>query len=57
LGDEWVLAAGSVVLCVPSVLVPNEDNFLLNPRHPDYPKLQFGKPVPFEFDPRLAGKR
>jgi RES domain-containing protein len=53
IGDDWVAAASSVVLQVPSVIVPLENNFLLNPHHPDFPKLKIGKPVRFTFDPRL----
>jgi RES domain-containing protein len=56
IGDDWVAAATSAVLQVPSVIVPVENNFLLNPRHPDFPKLQIGKPVPFKFDPRLTSE-
>lgn len=55
-GDEWVLAASSAVLRVPSALVPGEDNFLLNPNHPDFTRLRFGKPLSFRFDPRLGAK-
>jgi hypothetical protein len=40
-------------LRVPSVLVPSESNFLLNPRHPEYTNLVIGEPLPFSFDPRL----
>ena len=54
IGDDWVASASSAVLQVPSVIVPLENNFLLNPRHPDFPKLKIGKPVPFKFDPRLT---
>jgi len=39
-GDEWVADGRSAVLRVPSVLVPAESSFLLNPRHPDFGKLQ-----------------
>ena len=53
IGDEWVAAGTSSVLRVPSALVPGEHNFLLNPRHQDFPKLHIGKPVSFRFDPRL----
>jgi RES domain-containing protein len=56
IGDDWVAAASSAVLQVPSVIVPLENNFLLNPHHPDFPKLKIGKPVPFKFDPRLASE-
>ena len=53
MGDAWVAATLSVVLEVPSVLVPGESNYLLNPRHPSFGKLKIGPPEPFEFDPRL----
>jgi RES domain-containing protein len=53
LGDAWIAADKSVVLQVPSVVVPGENNYLLNPRHPDFAKLSIGKPQPYRFDPRL----
>jgi RES domain-containing protein len=56
IGDDWVGAASSAVLQVPSVIVPLENNFLLNPRHPDFPRLQIGKPVPFKSDSRLTSE-
>jgi RES domain-containing protein len=56
IGDDWVAADTSAVLQVPSVIVPVENNFLLNPRHPDFPKLRIGKPVSFNFDPRLTSE-
>ena len=54
--DAWVTAGLSPVLEVPSVTVPAENNFLLNPRHRDFSRLRIGKPSSFRFDPRLAGK-
>jgi RES domain-containing protein len=54
IGDDWVAGCASVVLRVPSALVPGEFNFLLNPRHPDFGKLRIGKPIPFQYDPRLG---
>lgn len=53
IGDEWVRAARSAVLQVPSVIIPSESNYLLNPGHPDFRKIQIGEPAPFLFDPRL----
>jgi RES domain-containing protein len=53
IGDDWVVAQGSVALRVPSTLVPSENNFLLNPRHEDFPRLKIGKPLEFEFDSRF----
>lgn len=56
-GDAWAAGCTSVALSVPSALVPDERNFLLNPEHPDFSKLRIGKPVGFQFDPRWSTKR
>ncbi|SRR5712692_2865959 len=56
IGDEWVRAGSSAVLRVPSALVPGENNFLLNPNHPDFTRLRIGKPLSLHFDPRLVKK-
>jgi len=53
LGDAWAAQARSAVLELPSVIIPGESNFLLNPAHPDFRKIVIGKPAPFAFDPRL----
>jgi RES domain-containing protein len=53
LGDAWVLAARSPVLAVPSVIVPEECNYVLNPNHPHFPKVQIGSSVACSLDPRL----
>jgi RES domain-containing protein len=52
-GDAWVKKARSAVLDVPSVIVPGEANYLLNPAHPDFKKIVIGNPEPFSFDPLL----
>jgi RES domain-containing protein len=57
IGDNWVLTARSVVLQVPTALVPGENNFLLNPEHRDFGRLRIGRALDFHFDPRLAAKR
>jgi RES domain-containing protein len=53
IGDEWVMSGKSVVLQVPSVVVPGESNYLINIAHPDFGKFTIGKPQPYRFDPRL----
>ena len=35
LGDRWAKSSASVILAVPSVIIPNELNYLINPKHPD----------------------
>ena len=54
IGNAWVAGGTSVALRVPSSLVPAESNYLLNPKHVDFAKLQIGKAGPFQYDPRLA---
>lgn len=54
IGDEWVLGGSSAVLQVPSVLVPGENNFLLNPGHQDFARICFGKLLAFRFDARMG---
>ena len=55
-GDQWVHEARSVILAVPSAIVPAERNFLLNPAHSKFRQLRQHKPVEFVFDPRLVGR-
>ncbi len=52
-GARWISSGKSLVLRVPSALVPQEPNYLLNPSHPQMHRIRIGKPVDFEFDPRL----
>jgi RES domain-containing protein len=53
IGDKWILEARSAILCVPSAVVPDEFNYLINPTHRHFKKLVVGKHLPFKFDPRL----
>ena len=53
IGDGWVRGGRSAVLELPSVIIPGESNYLLNPAHRDFRKLLIGEPEPFAFDPRL----
>lgn len=47
MGSRWVESGETVVLRVPSAVVPGEHNLLLNPRHPDFGRLVIGDPEPF----------
>lgn len=53
IGDDWVSRASSPVLSVPSVVVSEERNYLLNPNHKLFAEIQVGAPVPCKIDPRL----
>lgn len=54
LGEAWLRAARRPALAVPSVIVPQETNYLLNPTHPDFPRLARGPALAFRFDQRLV---
>lgn len=54
IGDRWVREAHSAVLSVPNTIVPIERNYLLNPQHSDFSKIEIGEPIPFSIDARLA---
>ena len=53
IGDDWVSRASSPVLAVPSVVVPEERNYVFNLNHKRFPEIQIGSPVPCKIDPRL----
>ena len=53
LGSNWVKAARSAALQVPSVAVDGDWNVLLNPAHSDFNQVTIAKPKPFHFDARM----
>jgi len=52
-GQAWVEAGNQLSVQVPSVVIPEEVNVLLNPNHAGYCDLAWSEPRPFRFDPRL----
>ena len=38
-GDDWLQSRTSLVLKVPSVILPMESNYLINPDHPAYSEI------------------
>lgn len=57
IGDEWARAMASVALQVPTSIVPNEHNYIINIKHPEFSRVRLGKPQPFLFDKRLYKNR
>lgn len=51
--DDWVAGGESAVLRLPSVIVPHEWNYLLNPAHPEFPRITISPKQSIRFDPRL----
>lgn len=52
-GDAWLRGSVECVLAVPSAIVPEESNFLINPRHSEAGSIKVVSSRPFAFDPRL----
>jgi len=56
-GHYWVRSRRSLAILVPSVVIPEERNALLNPLHPDFSEIEWSAPRAFRFDRRLLGDR
>ena len=52
-GDRFIFENKFLVMKVPSAVVPGDFNYLINPRHPDFNKIEIIKKEPYEFDERL----
>jgi len=53
IGDNWVKEAKTAIIQVPSAIVSDEFNYLLNPNHPDFKFIRLTKTQPFLFDGRI----
>jgi RES domain-containing protein len=53
IGGRWRQRLSSCLLAVPSAILPEESNFVLNPEHPEAKRLRLVRERPFTFDPRL----
>jgi RES domain-containing protein len=53
LGAQWATAQETLLLRVPSAVVVQEYNVLINPLHPDMPHVTIAQVEPFHFDTRL----
>jgi RES domain-containing protein len=52
-GDDFLARCMALALVVPSVVVPQERNALINVRHGDMARVRLIGDEPFRFDPRL----
>jgi RES domain-containing protein len=52
-GDAWIASGASALLLVPSVIVPDEYNVLINPRHGDAAAIVATTVKRWIYDPRL----
>lgn len=53
IGDEWTASNKSLALQVPSAIIKDEFNYLININHPDKDKIKLVDTEPFFFDPAL----
>ena len=53
LGSAWLEGGSSLALAVPSVIIPVEFNYLLNPLHAKVGEVRVVQSVDFEWDERL----
>ena len=54
-GDGWLSGGLSVALCVPSIVLPEGSNYVLNPTHPDFERAVRISPArPLNLDPRIT---
>jgi len=53
LGHDWLRQGKPAVLRVPSAIILNESNYLINPYHPDFGQIRLLGHEPFLFDSRL----
>ncbi|HAM50509.1 MAG TPA: hypothetical protein DCP92_07350, partial [Nitrospiraceae bacterium] len=53
IGTTWLVKGETAVLTVPSIVIPEEKNFILNPNHPDFQKVKKIGPQAFSYDCRI----
>jgi RES domain-containing protein len=53
IGSTWLASGATALLAVPSVVVEEEDNVLINPAHPDARKLTVNRVRQFLYDHRI----
>jgi RES domain-containing protein len=54
LGEKWLTSLDTLLLQVPSAVLPRESNVLINPVHPEMRRVEVVGREAFAFDPRLA---
>lgn len=54
IGDAFVTLGRDLTFKVPSLVIPQDWNVLINPKHPDIARVQVEAIVPFQFDDRLG---
>lgn len=53
LAYQWIKKQEYLILKVPSIIVPNEYNYIINPFHPDFSTIKLEEVGAFRFDNRV----
>lgn len=53
MGTDWLKSLKSLLLRVPSAVIPNEDNLIINPMHADVKYVKISHVENFTYDKRL----
>ena len=56
IGTTWATENRSLVLYAPSVLVPEENNVLINPNHPEFRAVKMSIERDYRYDPRMHSR-
>jgi RES domain-containing protein len=57
IGDEFIRSSNFLLMKVPSAVVFEEQNILINPRHKDFQKVKITSVKPFHLDSRLFKRK
>ncbi|HOZ85535.1 MAG TPA: RES family NAD+ phosphorylase [Niabella sp.] len=53
IGDQFLQSKSNLALKIPSVVIPEECNFLINPTHPRFKTLKIKNAIAYDLDHRL----
>ena len=54
IGDKWIDSLSSSILKIPSSIITQEYNYLINPLHEDFKRIKIDSREEFNFDKRLV---
>lgn len=54
-GDNWIQSKKTAAMRIPSVVVPIEFNYVINPFHREFSKIRISDADDFSFDERITG--
>ncbi len=53
MGDDWYQSKETCILKVPSIIIPQEFNYIINTKHPDFKQIKLINKEEFWFDRRI----